>query len=130
MVIVEKTSTGYSAYVPEIPGIVTAADNYDELRDQISELLELFVETSRLYDDPVPGILGGEYTIEYKFDIRAFMQWMTRVMSQRGLSEIAEINETLISQYANGVKKPGPKQLKKIQKSIHRFADDLHSISF
>lgn len=129
-VIVEKTNTGYSAYVPEIPGIVTAADNFDELRDHIRELLEMFIETSRTWGDPVPAILEGEYTVEYKFDIRAFMQWMTRVMSQRGLSEIAEINETLISQYANGVKKPGPKQLKKIQKSIHRFADDLHSISF
>jgi transcriptional regulator with XRE-family HTH domain len=40
------------------------------------------------------------------------------------------MNESLISQYANGRKKPGPKQLKKIENAIHRFASDLCAISF
>ena len=130
VVIVEKTSTGYSAYLPEISGIATAADDFDALRDNVKELLEVFLETAREYHDPVPEILYGEYSLEYKFDIRAFMQWMSSVMSQRGLSEIADMNESLISQYASGIKKPGPKQLQRIETAIHRFADDLHSISF
>ncbi|MGV8138527.1 MAG: type II toxin-antitoxin system HicB family antitoxin [Mangrovibacterium sp.] len=32
--IVEKTDTGYSAYLPDIPGVATAADAFSELRDQ------------------------------------------------------------------------------------------------
>jgi predicted RNase H-like HicB family nuclease len=130
VVIVEKTGTGYSAYVPDIPGIATAAETFDELRENVKELLNVFVETAAEYGDPLPDILKGEYTIEYKFDIQAFMQWMSKVMSQRGLSEMADMNESLISQYASGNKKPGPKQLQRIQTAIHRFADDLHAISF
>ena len=51
-------------------------------------------------------------------------------MSQKGLSDIADMNESLVSQYANGIKKPGPKQLKRMENALHRFADDLHAISF
>jgi predicted RNase H-like HicB family nuclease len=130
VVIVEKTGTGYSAYVPDIPGIVTAAETFDELSENVKELLKLFVETAAEYDDPLPDILKVEYKVEYKFDIQAFLTWMSKVMSQRGLSEIANMNESLISQYASGIKKPGPKQLHRLQTAIHRFAEDLHSISF
>ncbi|MBW8331263.1 MAG: helix-turn-helix transcriptional regulator [Prolixibacteraceae bacterium] len=58
------------------------------------------------------------------------MEWLSKVMSQKGLSDIADMNESLVSQYANGIKKPGPKQLKRMEKALHRFADDLHAISF
>lgn len=130
VVIVEKTVTGYSAYLPDISGIVTAADTFNDLRENLNELMKLYVETAYEYGDPLPDILKGEYAFEFKFDIQAFLQWMSKVMSQRGLSEIADMNESLISQYASGIKKPGPKQLQKIETAIHRFADDLHAISF
>jgi transcriptional regulator with XRE-family HTH domain len=58
------------------------------------------------------------------------MQWMSKLMSQRGLSELAGMNESLLSQYASGQKTPGPKQLKRIETAIHRFAGDLQAISF
>jgi predicted RNase H-like HicB family nuclease len=129
-VIVEKTDTGYSAYLPDIPGITTAADTFNELRENVDEAIKLYLETSNEYGDEIPGILQGEYTVEFKFDIQAFMEWMTKVISQRGLSEIAGMNESLLSQYASGRKKPGPKQLKRIEHAIHRFASDLQAISF
>jgi predicted RNase H-like HicB family nuclease len=130
VVIVEKTGTGYSAYVPDVPGIATAADSFDELRENVKELVDVYIETAREYGDPISELFKGDYTCEFKFDIQAFMQWMSKVMSQRGLAEIAEMNESLISQYASGIKKPGNKQLHRIESAIHRFADDLHAISF
>ena len=129
-VIVEKTSTGYSAFIPDVPGVASVADTFGEVRDQMGEAVHLLLETARLYRDPIPEVLRGDYLLEFKLDIQTFMQWMTKVISQRGLSEIAQINKSLISQYASGIKKPSPKQLKKIETAIHRFAEDLHSISF
>jgi hypothetical protein len=41
------------------------------------------------------------------------------------MGQTAEMNERLISQYANGIKIPGPKQLKRIEAGLHRFADEL-----
>ena len=129
-VIIEKTDTGFSAYLADVSGIVTAADTFDELRENVKELVDVYIETAHEYGDPLPDIFKGDYTCEFKFDIQAFMQWMSKVMSQRGLAEIAEMNESLISQYASGIKKPGPKQLHRLQTAIHRFAEDLHAISF
>ena len=51
-------------------------------------------------------------------------------MSQKGLSEIAGMNESLISQYATGIKSTGTKQLKRIETALHKIADDLQTISF
>ncbi len=130
VVIVEKTGTGYSAYLPDVTGIATAAGTFDKLRENVKELVDVYIDTAIEYGDQLPELLKGNYAFEFKFDIRAFMQWMSKIMSQRGLSEIADINESLISQYASGIKKPGPKQLQRIQKAIHHFADDLHAISF
>ena len=129
-VIVEKTGTGYSGYLPDVPGIAVAADTFGELRERTVEAIALYVETSREFGEAVPEVLTENYDLYFRFDIQAFMQWMSKTMSQRGLSEIADMNESLISQYASGIKKPGSKQLKRIEKAIHRFADDLHAISF
>jgi len=128
--IVEKTDTGYSAYLADIPGVATAGDTFSELQENVREAINLYVETANEYKEDIPDTLQGEYVVEFKFDIQAFMEWMTKVMSQRGLSEIANMNESLLSQYASGKKKPGPKQLKKIEHAIHRFANDLKAISF
>lgn len=129
-VTIEKTSTGYSAYIPEIDGVSTAASSFNELRDNMHEAISLYIETANEYREEVPEILKNNFTLEFKFDIQTFMEWMTGVMTQRGLSEIASINESLLSQYASGIKKPGPKQLKRIETAIHRFAEDLQAISF
>jgi predicted RNase H-like HicB family nuclease len=106
--IVEKTDTGYSAYLPEVPGIATAADTFSELRENVKEAINLHVETANEYKEEIPDILKAEYVVDFKFDIQPFMEWMSKVMSQRGLSEISNMNESLISQYASGKKKPGP----------------------
>jgi transcriptional regulator with XRE-family HTH domain len=51
-------------------------------------------------------------------------------MHKKGLCEMADMNESLISQYANGIKIPGQKQMKRIEVALHRFADDLQPYRF
>lgn len=128
--IAEKTKVGYSAYIPEFPGIVSVGDTFNELRENISEAVKLYVDTGKEFGDPLPEKLSSEYFIEFKFDIETLLDWLSGVMSQKGLAEIAHINESLISQYAHGSKKPGPKQLKRIQEALHQFANDLKAVTF
>lgn len=130
LVIVEKTDTGYSAYLDGIDGIIAVADTFSELRGNMQEAIELFLETAKEFDENIPDLLTGDFDLNFKFDVQTFFEWLSKSMTQKGLSEIAEMNETLISQYSTGVKKPGPKQLKRMETALHRFADDLHAISF
>ena len=53
-VVLGKTETGYSAYVPDLPGCVAAAPLLAETQQLIREALELHIEGLRRHGDPVP----------------------------------------------------------------------------
>lgn len=47
LVIVEKTNTGYSAYVPDLPGCITVGDTKEEIKKNIQEAIQLHLEGMR-----------------------------------------------------------------------------------
>ena len=53
-VIYEKTRTGYSAYVPDLPGCVAAGGTYEETAELIRGAIELHLETMREDGDSIP----------------------------------------------------------------------------
>ena len=130
IVVVEKTRTGYSAYLDGIDGIITIGKSLEEVKTNMMEAIECHLEVLKEYKKPIPEALRGEYSLKLKLDTEAFFSWITKAMTQRGLSQISGMNETLISQYSTGIKKPGQKQLKRIETALHQFANDLQSISF
>lgn len=130
IVVAEKTDTGYSAYLEGIDGIITVGENLTELRTNMQESIDGFIEACKEFSEKIPDELQGEYNLKLKLDVDTFFDWLSKAMTQKGLSQIAGMNESLISQYSTGVKKPGQKQLKRIETALHRFADDLQAISF
>jgi predicted RNase H-like HicB family nuclease len=53
-VIYEKTATGYSAYVPDLPGCVAGGATLEETAELIRGAIELHLETMREDGDSVP----------------------------------------------------------------------------
>ncbi len=53
-VFIEPTATGYSAYVPDLPGCVAAAITLEETRHLIKEAIEFHIEGLRINGDQVP----------------------------------------------------------------------------
>ncbi len=53
-VIIEKAGDNYSAYVPDLPGCVAAADTPDEVLELMREAIEFHLEGLRRDGDPVP----------------------------------------------------------------------------
>jgi predicted RNase H-like HicB family nuclease len=53
-VVFEKTNTGWSAYVPDLPGVGVAAGTLDETRALTVEAIEFHVEGLREDGDPIP----------------------------------------------------------------------------
>jgi len=53
-VFIESTETGYSAYVPDLPGCVAAASTLDETRQLIKEAIEFHIEGMRMHGEAVP----------------------------------------------------------------------------
>jgi predicted RNase H-like HicB family nuclease len=53
-IFIEPTATGYSAYVPDLPGCVAAASSLEETRHLMKEAIEFHIEGMRLNGEMVP----------------------------------------------------------------------------
>ena len=53
-VVIEPTSTGFSAYVPDVPGCVAAGETEAEVTARMREALELHFEAIRAGGEPIP----------------------------------------------------------------------------
>jgi predicted RNase H-like HicB family nuclease len=54
-VVIEKTGTGYSAYVPDLPGCVSVGHTRKEMDRNIREAVELYLDELRAQGAPVPA---------------------------------------------------------------------------
>jgi predicted RNase H-like HicB family nuclease len=54
LVVIEETSTGYSAFSPDVPGCVATGATQSEVRKCMQEALEFHVEGLRADGEPVP----------------------------------------------------------------------------
>jgi predicted RNase H-like HicB family nuclease len=53
-VLIEQTSTGFSAYSPNVPGCVAAGDTEDETRRNFQEALSEHFQAMRELGAPIP----------------------------------------------------------------------------
>ena len=54
LVIVEKSTTGYGAYAPDLPGCVAVGSTREETERLMREAIELHIEAIRKEGLPVP----------------------------------------------------------------------------
>jgi predicted RNase H-like HicB family nuclease len=54
LVIYEKTSTGYSAYVPDLPGCITTGDTLPDTKKSMQEAISGHLSVMREFGDAIP----------------------------------------------------------------------------
>lgn len=54
-IIIEKSATGYGAYVPDLPGCVAVAETEGEVRALIREAVEFHLESLQEEGTPIPA---------------------------------------------------------------------------
>ena len=54
LVIVERGTDNFSAYVPDLPGCTSAGESFEETLRGIREAIEGHLEVMREYGDPIP----------------------------------------------------------------------------
>ncbi len=113
--IVEKTDTGFSAYCKEYP-VYTTGNSFTELHANAEEAIGL-------YEDG-PSNHFKDIEIDLEIDLQQFFQYY-RVINAKFLAKRIGMNETLLSQYVQGKKKPSAKQTGKILNGIHEIGKEL-----
>jgi predicted RNase H-like HicB family nuclease len=58
LIIIERTSTGLSAYSPDLPGCVATGTTREELEKEMHDAIEFHLEGLRLEGEPVPSPLS------------------------------------------------------------------------
>lgn len=53
-IVLERTSTGWSAYVPDLDGCIAAGDTQEETRQLIQEAIEIHLRSMREDGDSIP----------------------------------------------------------------------------
>ncbi len=117
-VCVEKTNTGYSAYV-EYLSVFTSAQTITELYKNLLEAINLAL-----------GEEGKEVTmdqIKLNLDFKQFFQFY-KVLNANFLAKRIGMNPTLLSQYVRGKKKPSAKQSEKIILGVQQIGQELADI--
>jgi predicted RNase H-like HicB family nuclease len=54
LIIYEKTETGYSAYVPDLPGCIAAGSSFEETAELMRGAIQMHLEAMREDGDAIP----------------------------------------------------------------------------
>lgn len=119
-IVVEKSDTGYSAYTKDYP-VYTTGQSFTELRNHAVEAMNLFLSEQ---DSQVT-----EANMEFEIDIPQFFQYY-RVINSKFLARRIGMNESLLSQYVHGIKKPSAAQTNRILAGIREIGQELSSLNF
>lgn len=117
--IVEKTDTGFSAYA-ENESVFTTGKTVSELMNNAFEAMELYFEDQEFQ--------LTRTDIKFEIDIQQFFKYY-KVLNAKFLAEKIGMNETLLSQYVQGRKKPSEKQVHRILKGIQQIGQELSGIN-
>jgi predicted RNase H-like HicB family nuclease len=114
--IVEKTSTGFSAYAEDLP-VFTTGKSMTELKANI-------LEATNLYQEEIGGNAISLDDINITLDLPQFFEYF-KVINAKALSERVGMNQSLLAQYVGGQKKPSVKQVEKILMGIRELGREL-----
>jgi predicted RNase H-like HicB family nuclease len=54
LIVIEKASSNYSAYAPDLPGCVAVGDTLAEVEQNMAEAMHMHIEGMREDSEPVP----------------------------------------------------------------------------
>ncbi len=114
-----------------VPGaVVFTAPTFEALQKEAKESLEFHVEGLIENGEEVPEWLkNGDYEFVYNYqDATTLLKAYSPYVSLAALSRASGINQSLLSHYVNGLKKPREQQRKRIVDGLHKIGSDLQSV--
>lgn len=100
----------------------TVKEAIDDFYNSRDEIKELYLEKGR--DFP------SDLEFNFKYDMASFLSYYSNVLSLAGLQRITGVNQSQLSHYVTGHRKPSPKTVEKIENSLHNFANELNQVHF
>lgn len=128
-IIIEKTDTGLSAYSTTFEGIYTSADSFEELKENIEEVIAEQVVYLREMNETTEADELEQSEVIYGVDLKQFFEYYSMI-NKSEFAKYIGINESLMRQYSRGITNVSDDRMLKIQNGLHRLASDLKRVSF
>ncbi len=120
----EWSKDGYGIWVDELPAVFSFAATVEEAKLEARKAIDLY-----FCGELQPAWHKEGYEVEVQFDVASLINHYQHIFTKRALSKITGINESLLSQYASGLKKPRKQQIERIERGLHTLSHELASIS-
>ena len=127
--IIERADNNYSAYLEGLDGVVSVGDTLEEIKENLSKALDVYIEASEEMGCKVPAFLKGKYEIRFSMDVKSLLEYYEGIFTKAGLERLTGINQKQLWHYAKGISRPRRSQVEKIEKALHRLGAELSSIS-
>ena len=110
--------------------VVFTAPSFEALQKEAKDSLEFHVEGLVENGEDVPEWLkNGDYEFVYNYqDATTLLKAYSPYVSLAAISRASGINQSLLSHYVNGLKKPREQQRKRIVDGLHKIGSDLQSV--
>lgn len=105
-----------------------AGDSKRTVREAIEDFYAAHEDMKEYYKEA--GKMFPEVEYEFKYDMPSFLQYYAYAFTLAGLERITGVNQRQLSHYINGVRKPSPATVHKIERKIHDFAAEIGSVNF
>lgn len=100
----------------------TVQEAIEDFYNSRDEIKEYYTETGKSFPEDLEFV--------FKYDTASFLSYYSKILSLAGLQRITGINQGQLSHYVTGRRKPSPKTIEKIEKSLHQFGNEISQIHF
>lgn len=126
--IIESLEGNYSAYIEGLDGVVATGSTIAEIKANLLDAIDVFIESCKEVGCEIPKILQGDYQIEFAMDVQSLLNLYQTIFTKAGLERLTGINQKQLWHYANGHSVPRRAQVLKIENALHRLGAELLSV--
>ena len=127
IIVIERSADLFDAYSDNCDGIYGAGNSIEECKKDIE--LSIAQIKEKLPMERWPEEIKGEYELEYKLDAQSYLEYFSDFISLAGMERITGVHQKQLSNYLNRRAKPRKQQVDRIREDLHRFAEELLSIT-
>ncbi|TFD92795.1 XRE family transcriptional regulator [Dysgonomonas capnocytophagoides] len=99
----------------------TAKESIDDFYNSYAEMRELYKDENKDFE---------EVEFVLKYDLPSFLQYYSKILSLAGIERLTGVNQTQLSHYISGFRKPSKRTSEKIETALHNLGKELSQIEF
>ena len=123
-VIIERNEDSFFAYVKQIDGCVAGGSNYNEVKENIEEMIDISLNE----DSELKMKYKDGYKLKFEVNLESVFNLLPEVNISQ-LAKLGKLNPGLLRQYVSGSKKASEAQTRRVMKAIDKLVSKLESIS-